>query len=177
MLHTLLTHHAPAKQAHCAEHHGIEPDSRQGQPRIDGQHRGQRERIGQQSVGKAENREPEQASDAFHIARGPTDHFTAALSLDPIGFLAQHVLEQALTQIHFHLPTHPEDELTRGQPDNSHGAGKKHNPSCLAQDSGVTESLLQLIQNAAHFHRDRDPQNVDHHQGDGSHQHGAAMGT
>ena len=177
LLRALLTHHAPTEQAHCAEHHGVEPDGGQGQPRIDGQHRGQRQRIGQQRVGQAENRESEQAPDVFHIAGGATDHFTAAFALNPIGFLAEHVLEQALTQIHLHLPTHAEDELSRGQPDHPHGAGEQHNPSRLAQDSGVTESLLQLVHNAAHFHRDRDPQNVDHHQGDGSQQHRAAVGT
>ena len=87
------------------------------------------------------------------------------------------MLEQALTQLHFHLPAHAEDELARDQSNDPHGARKKHDPSRLAQDPGVTESLLQLIHDAADLHRDRHPQDVDHNQCNGSQQDGASMGS
>ena len=171
----LLLHHPAAEQAHHRQHHRVQTNGGQGQPGVNGQHRRQREAIGQQGVGQAQHRESEQAADVLHIACGAADHIAASGGLHPGGFLAQHVIKQSLPQFHLHLASDAEHQLPRQQAHTAHGARQQHNPARLAEDGFVGEAFLQFVDDPTDLHRDRDAQDVDHHQGDRSEQHGFAM--
>ena len=67
LLAALLAHHPAAKQAHHHQHSRVEPQGRQAQHGVDGQHRRQGERIGQGGVGEAEHGEAQQPAHVFHI--------------------------------------------------------------------------------------------------------------
>ena len=173
----LLLHHSATEQAHHREHHWIGRDGCQGQPRINRQHRRQREAVGQQGVGEAENGEAEQATNVFHIARGPADHITTAGGLHPGGFLPKHVVKQALAQVHLHLAADPEHQLAGQQPDAPHCCGQQDDPSGLAQHLVVGESVLELVDDPTHLHRNHHAEDVHPNQCDRAHQHRFAVGA
>ena len=175
LLTALLLHHPAAEQAHHRQHHGIGTNGSQGQPGINRQHRRQRQAVGQQGVGQAEDGEAQQAADVLHIAGGPVDHITTARGLHPGRFLPEHVVEQALAEFDLHLAADTEHKLPRQQPHGTHGGGQQHDPGGLAQDAVIGEADLQLIDDPAHLHRDRDAEDVDHHQGDRAEDDGFAV--
>ena len=173
----LLLHHPAAEQAHHREHHWIRPNGSQGQPGINRQHGRQREAVGEQGVGQAENGEAQQPADVLHIAGGPADHITTARGLHPGRFLPQHVIEQPLAEVHLHLAADPEHQLTGQKPDASHRCGQQDDPSGLAQHTVVGKPDLEFVDDPTHLPRNHHAEDVDPNQSDRAHQHGSAMGA
>ena len=175
LLPALLLHHPAAEQAHHREHQRIRPDRRKRQPGVNRQHRGQRQAVRQQRVGQTQDCKTQQSPDVLHIAGGSADHIAAAGGLHPGGLLAEHVIEQALPQFDLHLAANTEDQLPRQQAHTAHGGCQQDDPAGLAQNGVVGEPSLEFVHHPTHLHRDGHAEDVDHHQGDGAHQHGFAM--
>ena len=172
-----MLHHSAAEQAHHREHHWIGPNGSQGQPGVNRQHGWQRQAVGQQGVGQAQDRNPQQTADVLHIAGGAVDHIPTAGGLHPGRFLPQHVIEQSLPELNLHLAADTEHQLPGQQPHCSHGGCQQHDPSGLVQNAVIGKTDLQFIDDPAHLHRDGDTEHVDHHQGDRTEDDSSAVGT
>ena len=173
----MLAHHPAAEQAHHHEHHRVEAHRRQAQPGIDGEHGRQGEGIGQHRVGEAEHGKAHQAAHVFHIAGGPADQLATAGGLHPARFLQQQVVEDLLLEVGLHLPAHAENQHARVEAHRPHHAGQGDDQASLGQHIPQGEAVLQVIDHPPHQQRNRDAQQVHHHQGRCALQHLAAMGA
>ena len=172
----MLPHHPSAEQAHRAQHQWIKTNRRQRQPGVDRQHERQGEAVGKNGVGETQDREAQQPPDVLDITGGAADHLTAAGGLNPGRLLPQHVVEQSLPQLHFHLSSDAEHQLPRKQTHAPHGGGEQHDPARLTQHTVVGKAFLKLIDDATHLHGDGDAEDVDHDQRQSSQKHGAPVG-
>ena len=85
------------------------------------------------------------------------------------------MIEQPLTQLHLHLPAHTEYQLAGEQAHSGHGGRQHHDPAGLLQHAFVGEAALKFIDDPTDLHRDRDAEDVDHHEGNRPHKNGSAM--
>ena len=85
------------------------------------------------------------------------------------------MIEQSLAQLHLHLPPYTEHQLAGQKAYSCHGARQHHNPAGLAQHACVGEAVLKFVDDPTDLHRDRDAEDVDHHEGNRPHENGSAM--
>ena len=146
----MLAHHATAEEAHHHQHQRVQPNRRKCQPGVDGEHRRQRQGVGEHGVGEAEHGEAQQPAHVFDIGGGSADHFTAAGGLHPARFLLQQVIKNLLLEVCLHLAPHPENQHSGIKPRRSHHRRQGDDQGRLSQHILEGESILKVVDYPTH---------------------------